>query len=206
MRISYAVLGATLAALLATPAAAAPYEDGTVLIRLRAVEVSPDVSSKVNIGGKASITDSVIPELDITYFFSQHWSAELIAGTTKHSIYYNKTVKLGTAWLLPPTLTVQYHFDKIGPFQPYVGAGPNFTVFYDKSVGALGKMRLNDSWGFALQAGTDIPLTEDGRYFLNFDVKKVFLSTHAHFAGAPSVAADVDINPWLIGTGIGIRF
>jgi outer membrane protein len=72
-------------------------------------------------------------------------------------------------------------------------------------VGPLGKLRTTDNWGFALQAGTDIPLTEDGTYFLNIDVKRLFLSTHASFSAAP-VTASVNINPWLIGTGVGIRF
>lgn len=160
----------------------------------------------MNVGGKVSITDTTIPEADITYFLGEHWSLEAIAGTDKHSIYYDGSTKLGTAFLLPPTVTVQYHFDQIGPFLPYLGAGPNYTVFYDKSYGALGKLHLTDGFGFALQAGTDVPLGDNG-YFLNFDVKKLFLSTTSVFSGsAPTVAAHVNINPWLIGAGVGIRF
>lgn len=194
-----------LTALMTASATATPYEAGTILLRLRAVEIVPDVSSTVSIGGKVSISDTTIPEADITYFFTDHWAAELIAGTNKHAIYYNKTTKLANTYLLPPTLTLQYHFDQIGPIKPYLGAGPNFTIFYDRSVGPLGKLRTTDNWGFALQAGADIPLTEDGRYFANIDVKRLWLSTSASFSGAP-VTAKVNINPWLIGTGVGIRF
>jgi outer membrane protein len=188
----------------AVPAEADPYKAGSVLVRLRAVEIVPDVSSTVSIGGNVSITDTTIPEADITYFLTGHWSLELIAGSDKHAIYYNGSTKLANVWLLPPTLTVQYHFDQIGPFKPYVGAGPNYTVFYDRSNGPLGKLRTTDNWGFALQAGADIPLTEDGRYFANFDVKRLWLSTNASFGASP-VTAKVNINPWLIGTGVGIR-
>jgi outer membrane protein len=196
-----------LTAIVATagPATAAPYEAGTILLRLRAVEIVPDVSATVSIGGKVSISDTTIPEADITYFFTDHWAAELIAGTNKHAIYYNKTTKLANTYLLPPTLTLQYHFDQIGPIKPYFGAGPNFTIFYDRSVGPLGKLRTTDNWGFALQAGADIPLTEDGRYFANIDVKRLWLSTNASFSASP-VTAKVNINPWLIGTGVGVRF
>ena len=204
MRSYYSVLGAALIAA-AVPASATPYEAGTLLLRLRAVEVVPDVSSTVSIGGKLSITDATIAEADITYFLSEHWAVEAIAGTDKHAIYWNKTTKLANVWLLPPTVTVQYHFDQIGPIKPYVGAGPNFTIFYDRSKGPLGKLRTTDNWGFALQAGVDVPLTEDGRYFLNLDVKRLFLSTHASFSASP-VTASVNIDPWLIGTGVGIRF
>jgi outer membrane protein len=202
MKKLYYALAATL---FATAAAAAPYNAGTILLRLRAVEIVPDVSSTVSIGGKVGISDTTIPEADITYFLTDHWSVEAIAGTDKHAIFWNKTTKLANVTLLPPTVTVQYHFDQIGPFKPYLGAGPNFTIFYDRSVGPLGKIRTTDDWGFALQAGTDIPLGSDGRYVLNFDVKKLFLSTHASFSGAP-VTANVNINPWLIGTGVGIHF
>jgi outer membrane protein len=198
-------VAAALLAIATVPASAAPYEAGTILLRLRAVEIVPDVSSTVSIGGKVSITDTTIPEADITYFFSEHWAVEAIAGTDKHAIYYNGSTKLANVWLLPPTVTVQYHFDQIGPFLPYIGAGPNVTIFYDRSNGPLGKLRTTDNWGFALQAGVDIPLTEDGRYFFNLDVKRLFLSTSASFSASP-VTAKVNINPWLIGTGVGIRF
>jgi outer membrane protein len=203
MKMYYAIAAAAFLIAAVVPASAAPYEAGTVLLRARAVEIVPDVSSTVSIGGKVSITDTTIPEADITYFLTEHWSLELIAGSDKHAIYYGNT-KLANVWLLPPTLTVQYHFDQIGPFQPYVGAGPNYTVFYDRSNGPLGKLRTTDNWGFALQAGVDVPLTEDGRYFLNFDVKRLWLSTNASFSAAP-VTAKVNINPWLIGSGVGIR-
>lgn len=208
MRVSSLALGLGAALLLTTAAGAAPYEAGTILIRIRALEVIPDVSSSVNVGGKIDITDVAIPEIDATYFFDPHWSAEVIAGTTHHSIHLkgiNGLDKIGSAWLLPPTLTLQYHFDA-GPLKPYVGAGVNYSLFYDKrGIPALGKLKLTDQWGFALQAGFDMPLTEDGKYFLNMDVKKIFVSTHASYA-ASAATANVDVNPWLIGAGVGVRF
>lgn len=201
-----AVFGAAIFFGLAAPAAAeeAP---GTFFVRLRAVEIVPDVSSHVGSStGRVTITDTTIPEADITYFFTNHWSAEVIAGTDKHSIYLKDGTYLGTTYLLPPSVTLQYHFDQIGPFKPYLGAGPQYTFFYNKSSdGKLGKLHLTDGFGFALQAGTDIPLTDNG-VFLNIDVKKIFLQTTASFGASNTVAAHVNINPWLIGTGVGVKF
>jgi outer membrane protein len=209
MRFGSFALGLGVAlALTATAVSAAPYEAGTVLVRVRALEVVPDVSSNVNVGGKIDITDVAVPELDVTYFLDPNWSLELIAGTTHHSIRLqgvNGLDKIGSTWLLPPTLTVQYHFD-LGKVKPYVGTGINYSLFYDKrGIPALGKLKLTDQWGWALQAGVDVPLTEDGRYFFNLDLKKIFVSTHASFT-ASAATAKVDVDPWLIGAGIGIRF
>ena len=207
MRISYAFLGLGAALLLTTSVAAAPYEAGTVLLRLRALNVVPDFGSSVSLGSAYHVTgtNQTVPEVDVTYFFDPNWSVEVIAGTTKHSLYLNNTVYIGSAWILPPTVTLQYHFD-LGRVQPYLGAGLNYSLFYGKdTVAGLGKLKLTDQWGGALQAGADFPLGADGKAFFNIDVKKIFVSTHASYTAAP-VTANVDVNPWLIGAGIGYRF
>lgn len=209
MRHSFVVIAAA-AMMAAAPTAQAdtPYEAGTFLVRVRAIDAMPDAGSKVNLGSQFHVTttDFALPEVDFTYFLDPHWSLELIAGTSKHSLYLNKSVALGSAWLLPPTLTAQYHFDRIGPFKPYLGAGINYSLFYDKrGTSGLGKLKMTDQWGFALQAGADIPITEDGRYFLNIDAKKIFVSTHASFT-ASAATANVDVNPWVFGAGVGVRF
>lgn len=204
--LATALSAATALVTLATPAAAeeAP---GTIFVRLRALEIVPDVSSHVGSStGLVNITDTTIPEIDISYFFTSHWAVEVIAGTDKHSIYLKDGTYLGSSYLLPPVVALQYHFDQIGFLKPYLGAGPQYTFFYNKSKdGALGKLHLTDGFGFALQAGTDIPLGDSGA-FLNIDVKKVFLQTTASFGAADTVTAHVNINPWLIGAGVGIKF
>jgi outer membrane protein len=104
---------------------------------------------------------------------------------------------------LPPTLTVQYHFSPDAIFRPYVGAGVNYTIFWDEN-GAPGlPMEYEDAFGAALQAGFDYALDE--HWFLNVDVKKIFLSTEVSVAGG-AVTADVDIDPWIVGAGFGYRF
>ncbi len=92
-------------------------------IRLRAIDVVPDVSSTVNIGGDVDASNKVAPEVDLTYFITDHIAAELIAATSKHEIDYTGNVSLGDSWILPPTLTLQYHFTPDSKFSPYLGAG-----------------------------------------------------------------------------------
>ena len=91
MKFRNLVLAGAAALALAFPAVAeeAP---GTVFVRLRALEIVPDVSSHVGSStGSVRITDTTIPEADISYFFNEHWAVEVIAGTDKHSIYLNHT-------------------------------------------------------------------------------------------------------------------
>lgn len=183
-------------------------QDQDWMVRVRALGVLPDVSSSTNIGGHVDVNNSLVPELDISYFFTKNIASELILATTKHDLTAKGTtlgdVNVGSAWLLPPTLTLQYHFTQWENIaKPYVGAGLNYTFFYDTSPGALNSVSYKNNLGYALQAGVDIPVKNN--WYVNFDVKKVFLSTTATFNGG-AVRADVDLDPWLIGAGVGYRF
>lgn len=181
--------------------------------RLRAVVVAPDASADIQaIAGDVDISTAIIPELDFTYFFSENIAAELILGTAKHDVKAVATavgdIDLGSVWLLPPTLTLQYHFTGM-EVKPYVGAGINYTIYYGIDEGPVADaVQYDNSVGFALQGGLDYPLND--KWFLNLDVKKLFLSTDAtvfaNTALGAVVGADVKINPWLIGLGVGMKF
>ncbi|MEM6864364.1 MAG: OmpW family outer membrane protein [Bacteroidota bacterium] len=180
--------------------------------RLRGIVVAPDESADIEtIGGDASIATAVVPELDISYFFDENWSLELILATARHDVEAVGTtagdLDLGRVWLLPPTLTGQYHFTG-GNFVPYVGAGINLTFFYGVDEGPVADdVQYDTSLGFALQGGLDYMLND--KWFLNIDIKRLFLSTDvtvdATSALNATVDADVDINPWIIGFGVGLK-
>ena len=192
-------------------------------VRLRGVAVQPNEKAEVStIGGDVNISNSFIPELDFTYFFNKNVAAELILGTTKHDVKTTGSnltaiggsasaeVDLGSVWLLPPTLTLQYHFYPTKTLKPYVGAGLNYTLFYGVKSGAVKDVKYDNALGFALQGGVDYMLTD--KYFLNFDIKKLFLKTDVDVdasnavPGATSVPAEVNIDPLLIGFGVGMKF
>lgn len=196
------------------------------MIRVRALGVLPDASgSSVNVSGNAglsspnsglSIGDSVVPELDITYFFTRNIAAELILGVTPHHITGTGTLSgldVGHVWLLPPTLTFQYHFTDFGNFKPYVGVGVNYTVFFDQSAGnaalngvAVTGLSVKDSFGAAAQVGFDYMI--DRHWGLNFDVKKLYLepSYSATANNAIPINGTAHIDPWLIAGGIAYKF
>ena len=207
-----ACAGAAILAGAIAPAAMAG--QGDWMFRLRALHVAPDEGATISpIGGSVDIGTSVVPELDITYFFTDRIAVELILGVTPHDVSAVNTslgdVDLGDVWLLPPTLTLQYHFNPDGQVRPYVGAGVNFTHFFNADLPSgspLTSISYDNSIGFALQAGVDYALNE--RWFLNFDVKKVWINTDVTVdaGGLGIVTADVDINPWIIGIGFGWRY
>lgn len=192
-------------------------------MRLRGVAVMPNESAKINtIGGDIDINTKFIPELDFTYFFTKNIAAELILGTTKHKVHTvgsdlsaiggstAANVDLGSVWLLPPTLTAQYHFMPDHAIKPYVGAGINYTIFYSANEGpTVKKVKYDNAFGFATQLGVDFKLSE--KYFLNLDAKYILLKTDVNVDAsnlAPNLAipAKVDINPFLLGFGFGMKF
>ena len=208
MKRSKKMMLTTMVLLSTTAQLAHAANDGKWMIRARALGVIPQESSSITpIGGKAKVDNSVVPEVDFSYFFTPNIAAELILATTPHNVKAKGTglgtVDVGSAWLLPPTLTLQYHFTQFQDFKPYVGAGINYTIFYNEDSGALSSVHYKNSFGGALQMGVDIPVHDN--WNLNLDVKKIWIDTTANFNNG-GVLADVNINPWVMGVGIGYRF
>lgn len=218
MRIQ-AALAAAAVALTAMPAQAQT-EAGDVLVRLRGIVVAPTEKSGPVLPAfptaSVGVGDSVMPEVDFTYMLSDHIGTELILATTKHSVSGRGALSglgdVADTWVLPPTLTLQYHIAPKGKVRPYVGAGVNYTIFYSEDASAslekaIGPTRvdMDDSFGYALQAGVDIDLTD--RVFLNLDVKYIDIDTTARLrTGAAINRVNVSIDPIVAGVGLGMRF
>jgi len=192
---------AAAAAFAAVPCAAQaqPEATGPWLVRLRAVNL--DSANKDDTGLDLSINSKVIPELDISYFFTPEIAAELVLTyPQKHDVKAGGTV-IGSLKHLPPTVLLQYHVTGLKGFTPYLGAGVNFTQFSAVELPA-GVDIDRHSVGLALQAGVDIPL--QGRLSLNIDVKKVQIRTDVSAGGTQLGTLKVD--PLLVGVGLGWRF
>lgn len=176
------------------------------IVRARGIYVMPSEGDDLD-GAQVNISDAIVPELDFTYFFSKNLAVELILGTTKHDVEVEADgdiADLGHVWLLPPTLSLQYHF-YAGKIKPYVGAGVNYTFFYGIDEGNLVEgMNYDNAFGFAIQAGADYDLNE--KWFINVDFKKLFLSTDVEVnTGEGVLDVGVDIDPLIIGVGVGYR-
>jgi outer membrane protein len=205
--------GAASADDLNLPGTGAPVgkQAGTFMIRIRAIGVLPqNLDSSISaIGGHVHATDQAAPEVDFSYFITDHIAAELIAATTRHNITAKGTaagnLDVGKVWVLPPTLTLQYHFMPHERFSPYVGVGLNATFFYGSKPagGAVTSVGYSNSVGGAIQVGFDYNLT--GHWFANFDVKQIFVSTTARINGG-AIQAKTGLDPTVVGAGFGYRF
>lgn len=208
-----AVVAASAAALAGT-AQAGSY-NGDFLVRLQGTVVAPDAGADVFApgavapiaGSDADVSTEVIPTLTLTYFFNKNIAAELFCCFAKFDVEAEGTIaalgNVGDTWVFPPIVTLQYHFDAMNGFKPYVGAGVQYIAFFSEgSDAALGKLDIDNAFGFALQAGFDMEIG-NGLY-LNADVKKVWLDTEATWASGHR--ADVDIDPWIFSVGVGYRF
>lgn len=205
-------------ALTSVPASA---EQGDILLRVRGINVMPNEDSGSILpafpGEDVSVNNSFMPEVDITYMATDHIGFELIAATTKHSASGKTGTtggigRLASTWVLPPTLTAQYHFAPEGKVRPYVGAGINYTVFWNEDAtsaleAAVGptSVRLSDSFGWAAQVGVDIPLNDN--VFLNLDVKYIDIDTTARLntTAAGTQRVRINLDPLVVGVGLGIK-
>lgn len=169
------------------------------MMRIRAVQVAPDVDTSPTLAG-LDVSKEWTPELDFTYFVTPNIGVELILGTARHEVKLNGA-SLGKLNHLPPTLTVQYHFNATPTITPYVGAGVNYTRFYNVDL-APGLSIDRNSFGGALQAGVDIAVGKNS--FINLDVKKIWIETDVKAGGAKLTT--LDINPVVWGVGYGFRF
>lgn len=199
--VAIAIAGGTVLPL----AAQAQAQEAPWLVRVRAVQL--DSANKDSTGLDLSINDKVIPEVDISYFFTPQIAVELVLTYPQKQTIRASGTDIGSLKHLPPTLTAQYHFTSFGAFKPYVGAGLNYTRFskvrFDPAVQtALQPSLSKNSVGFAAQVGFDYEFMKD-TYF-NVDVKKVQIRTDVSSKG--NEIGKFKVDPWLIGVGIGRRF
>jgi len=200
LKLMMAVLG--LAAVTAPTLA----QESPWLVRARAVHIDPaDKSDPIGGTGAADrlhVSDKWIPEVDISYFFTPNWAAELILTyPQKHDVTLDGA-RIGTFKHLPPTLTAQYHFLPGATIDPYVGAGVNYTLLSKVNLLNGGARLEHDSVGLALQAGADFRI--DDHWSVNLDVKKLQIRSDVMIGGAR--ASRVKVDPLLVGLGVGYRF
>ncbi len=219
------LLATTLLATIAATPAAFAHEAGDIIVRAGAVTVTTHESTSGvktsdlgNLNGKATLDNDTQLGLNFAYMVTDNIGIELLAASPfKHDVHIKNTdvgsMKLGSIKHLPPTLSaVYYPLDSKSAFQPYIGAGINYTWFFDESLSSTAKQGLNasnfkvkNSWGWAAQVGADYMLTDN--IMINGQIRYIDIDTDATLntvAGRTKV--NVDVKPWVYMVGLGYKF
>ena len=208
-RTTAILAAAVISSVMIIPPVAAK-DAGDFLVRLRGVGFLTDTSGSTDtLGGSARTSNNQIPELDFTYFITKNIATELILATTKHTVEVKNSssgdLDLGTVSLIPPVLTLQYHFLPAATFSPYVGAGISYVIVADHDTGrSANSVSYSNEFGYAFQAGLDYRLND--AWSLNFDVKKIFVDTDIRVNDGAINAKNTGLDPWVIGFGLGYKF
>lgn len=189
-----------------------PKAKGDIVLNVRVTDVSPTGTDAITTtagaatGLRAKVENDIMPTVGLTYFLTDNIAIEAIAGTTQHTVRAKGAgtdLKLKETWVLPPVVTLQYHFAPESRMSPYVGAGLNYMLFYSGSDKNGFNLKIDDGFGAALQAGVDIALKDS--WTVNLDAKKIFFETDA-VDRSKGLKTKVTLNPWVLSAGIGYRF
>ncbi|MBJ7408924.1 MAG: outer membrane beta-barrel protein [Phenylobacterium sp.] len=189
-----------------------PKAKGDIVLNVRVTDVAPTGSDPIvtlagaATGLRAKASYDVMPTVGLTYFLTDNIAVEAIAGTTNHTVRAKGPgvdVKVKETWVLPPIVTLQYHFAPQARVSPYVGAGVNYMLFYSGSDKNGFNLHIDDGFGAALQAGVDIAMRD--QWTINLDAKKVFFETDA-VDRTNGIKTKVTLNPWVLSAGVGYRF
>ncbi|WP_136486908.1 outer membrane protein OmpW [Vibrio sp. H11] len=193
------------------------HQEGDIFVRAGLAAVVPNDSSDKILGSDEELDVDSNTQLGLTmgYMLTDHVSVELLAASPfSHDISTDLggLGKIGETKHLPPTLMVQYYFmEPNADFRPYVGAGINYTTFFDEKFNSTGKtaglsdLKLDDSWGLAANIGVDYKINDN--WFANAAVWYANIETTAKYkAGGVSQSTDVDINPWVFMVAAGYKF
>ena len=197
--------------LVLTSTSVSAVEKGDWMVRFGAVNVSPNDSSSGLTGVGPTATVGVEGDTqafaNLSYMIKDNIALELLASTPfSHDVVGTGALashgKVGETKQLPPTFSIQYHFNPKATVRPYVGAGINYTIFFsEKATKTISSLKLDDSVGLAVQAGVDVDITKD--WFFNADIRYINIETTAT---TDLGTAEVKINPTVISMGVGMRF
>ena len=208
MKLQSLVLAAATA-LTMTSAFAVPAGTWTVAAGAHYVDPKSD-NGTLNNGLSVDVDGDVRPTISGEYFVADNVGVELLAAIPFH---HDITLKAGDTTIdaktqhLPPTLSVQYHFDGDNlpmNVKPFVGVGVNYTTFFKERIylGNGNDLELDDSVGVAGHIGLDIPYAPTESF--RIDARYMDIKTDASLND--SDLGEVDISPWVYGVAFVKQF
>ncbi|MEO7199198.1 MAG: OmpW family outer membrane protein [Dokdonella sp.] len=146
------------------------------------------------------------PTFTLEYFLNDNLGIEVLAALPfKHDISIEGLGKVGSTKHLPPTVSLQYHFNRSGSVSPFVGAGINYTTFFSAKTSdalAASTLKLGDSWGLAAHVGADFAISD--RSALRVDLRWMDINSKVKLDGVKLGTARID--PLIYGTSWIMKF
>lgn len=201
------LLALAVAGVLAAPAALAQ-SAGDWTVAVGAHQVNPDSDNGKLAGGTLplDIGSSTRPTIAVEYFLRDNLGLEVLAALPfQHDINIDGVGRVGSTKHLPPTISLQYHFNSEGKVSPLLGVGLNYTTFFSEDTrGALEgtRLELDDSFGLAAHAGVDFKVGEKGS--IRVDVRWIDIDSDVKVDGAKLGTAKID--PLVYGAAYVMRF
>lgn len=195
-------------------ASVSAHQAGDIIVRAGAIVVAPNESSPVvaNIA-EFEVGNNTQLGLNFGYMLTDNIGIELLAATPfSHDISLGVLGKIAETKQLPPTLVAQYYFGSSdSKLRPYIGAGVNFTNFFDNEFNqdakdaGLSDLSLSNSWGVAAQVGIDYQVNQN--WLVNASIWYAQISTDVKFnLGDDALKVETDIDPWVYMVSIGYTF
>jgi len=190
----------------ATPVLAQSKGDWTLGVGVHAVDPKSSNGRLVDGTLPVRVDTDVKPTLTFEYFVRDNLGVEVIAAWPfEHDVSIAGLGNVGSTKQLPPTVSLQYHFNSAGKVSPFLGAGVNYTTFFSEDTrGALAgsRLKLDDSWGLAAHAGIDFALGE--RSAIRIDARWIDIDTDVSLDGAD--VGTVNIDPIVYGAAYVMKF
>lgn len=194
MTTAHRIVLALALAHLAAPAAAQARGDWAFTVGVHQVDPKSDNGSLADGTLALDIDDDLKPTISAEYFIRDDLGIEVLAAWPfEHDIAIDGLGRVASTKHLPPTVSLQYHFNSDGKVSPFVGAGVNYTLFFSEdTTGALAgsDLSLDDSWGAAVHAGLDFAVGRSGA--IRIDVRWIDIDSDVSLDGDGLGTAHVD--------------
>lgn len=164
------------------------------------------VAGNVDYSNNGSWTFGFNGILQVNKYISAELGLDFINSSKNEFTIAGTSWKSGEIKQMPLTLTARFHYP-VGIFSPYAGLGLGYYIrSYDKDNtfwAAATDVSVDNGWGYHVNAGSDIFLTQARNLALNVDLKYVWSKADLTATnGAVRLEGSMNLDSFLVNFGI----
>jgi outer membrane protein len=181
--------------------------DSKFVVKVGIANVIPKSNNGTLYNGalKTDVGNSARPSITFEYMITPNIGVEVLGAWPFRNDIKLNDAKLARVDVLPPTVSVQYHFLPGKVVSPFVGLGLNYTFMYnEKTMGAIAdtKLDIKNSWGVAFHGGVDFNFNKN--WLMTADIRWIQMRNDVKHDG--NNVGKVKVDPWVLGVAVGYRF